>query len=113
MGVAQMVGMSSDTFGRARPFRVLMWHRASGRVSDASRRAPTGLIIVFSFSRRTLPLLFTIFSRGFSRFLNPFCPFVHFLSIPGTLLVLYILFNVLLSVRILDLLWNMFEMEFA
>jgi hypothetical protein len=85
---------------------------------------PTRLSIVFSFSRRTLPLLFTIFlldfgvlcvfSRGFSQFLSPFCPFVHFLSIPSTLLVLlYILFSVLLTVKILDLLWNMFEMEFA
>jgi hypothetical protein len=118
MGAAQTAEQSGDTFGRALPCRMLMWQCTSGRLVIRLNGDPTGFYIAFSPCRHnsllchlivlSLLVYFFIFAHDFSVILVLLC---IFLSILGTFLVLFILFSVLLSVRILNLLGNMFEIK--
>jgi hypothetical protein len=105
--------------------RMLMCQRASGRVSNPSGLGPHRLYV-------KNPTLAAASSHFLSSFLAPFCPFCEFFSwvIAQSRLflsfyaffspfkvfffsVLFILFNVLLTIRILNFLGNVFEIKNA
>jgi hypothetical protein len=100
---------------------MLMWQRTFGRVSDPSGRGPHRLYLDAHTLAVALPLYLTRFSMHFCPFeylfLAGFCIISAyivllciFLSIPGTFSVLFILFSVLLTVRILNLLGNVLRL---